>query len=66
MPSVRFTDIVSWLIYYAIMFIDLDTLLRNYVMVVVTALPLSLFSPLLRGCENSVHLGPAKYYGWNF
>ena len=30
-------------IYYAIMFIDLDTLLRTYVMVVVTALPLSLF-----------------------
>ena len=63
MPSDRFTDIVSWLIYYAIMFIDLDTLQQTYVMVVVTALPLPLFASLFRGCENIGKIGPTKYYG---
>ena len=63
MLSVRFMDYCIVVIYYAIMFIDLDTLQQTYVMVVVTALPLSLFASLFRGCENIGKIGPIKYYG---
>ena len=44
------------------MFIDLDTLQRIYVMIVVIALPLSILASLFRGCVTVGKIGPAKYY----